>query len=436
MRVRYPISFTDVNSTGATAQGNSKDNPEGQARAAETWLAWAGAAAFAAVLASWLVFLVVSGRSGALNMVDLTVYRDGGLIVRHVTPFYDPAKKYPLYDWHGYSSLKLQFTYTPFAAIAYALVSFIPTTPLDALSVIVNMICLPAALWFTFGALGYRDRRVRLGVALLAAAVTFWLQPVVRTIYLGQVNLILMAAITWDLTQADYTKNGKYRWWKGAATGIAAGIKLTPLIFVPYLLVTRKWREAAAARAHHPADGVHPRGHGPVVPRLGARRHSRHHRRLPARAGGLPCGRDSDDRADRAAGLPDQLGPPLGLDRARGRGRGTLRDQHGPQRREGDRPVALAGDRRDDLHLRCLARRALHAGPQPRQVLPRPALASGEHRAGRVRPDGDSPSYPEYHWHGFQLIWGNAYILGGMALLLFLLVIAFRVRRQDPLVPS
>ena len=29
------------------------------------------------------------------------------------------------------------------------------------------------------------------------------------------------------------------------ATGIAAGIKLTPLIFVPYLLVTRKWREAA-----------------------------------------------------------------------------------------------------------------------------------------------------------------------------------------------
>ena len=49
---------------------------------------------------------------------------------------------------------------------------------------------------------------------------------------------------------------------------------------------------------------------------------------------------------------------------------------------------------------------------------------------------GDNPSYPEYHWHGFQLIWGNAYILGGMALLLFLLVIAFRVHRQGPLVPA
>ena len=49
---------------------------------------------------------------------------------------------------------------------------------------------------------------------------------------------------------------------------------------------------------------------------------------------------------------------------------------------------------------------------------------------------GDSSSYPEYHWHGFQLIWGNAYILGGMALLLFLLAIAFRVHRQGPLVPA
>jgi len=36
---------------------------------------------------------------------------------------------------------------------------------------------LLAALWFTFGGLGYRHRRVRLGATLLAAAVTFWLQP-------------------------------------------------------------------------------------------------------------------------------------------------------------------------------------------------------------------------------------------------------------------
>ncbi len=77
------------------------------------------------------------------------------------------------------------------------------------------MAALLAALWFTFGGLGYTDRRVRLGATLLAAAATFWLQPVVRTIYLGQINLILMAAIMWDLCQPDQTAAG------GAAGGRA-----------------------------------------------------------------------------------------------------------------------------------------------------------------------------------------------------------------------
>ena len=78
-----------MNSADTTAQGKSKDNPKASARPPGTRLVWGGAIAFAAVLASWIVFLVVSGRAGALDMVDLTVYRDGGLIVRHVTPYYD-----------------------------------------------------------------------------------------------------------------------------------------------------------------------------------------------------------------------------------------------------------------------------------------------------------------------------------------------------------
>ena len=64
--------------------------------------------------------------------------------------------------------------------------------------------------------------------------------------YLGQVNLVLMALILWDLTQPDTDKT---RWWKGFGTGVAAGIKLTPLIFIPYLLVARKFRQAAMACA-------------------------------------------------------------------------------------------------------------------------------------------------------------------------------------------
>src|SRR5262249_57948116 len=39
------------------------------------------------------------------------------------------------------------------------------------------------------------------------------------------------------------------RRWKGLATGFAAGIKLVPLVFIPYLLLTRRFRAAVMACA-------------------------------------------------------------------------------------------------------------------------------------------------------------------------------------------
>jgi alpha-1,2-mannosyltransferase len=478
-----------VTSADSTDQGKSKGIPKPAGSAAAvpgTRLAWAGAAAFAAVLLSWIVFLVLSGKAGALDMVDLTVYRDGGLIVRHVTPYYDPHSYLPLYNWGGYSSLALKFTYTPFAAIIFVPVSLIPWKTVEALSVVVNIGCLLAALWFTFGALGYRDRRVRLGLALLAAAVTFWLQPVVRTIYLGQINLILMAAIMGDLTQPATTKSGRYRWWKGAATGIAAGIKLTPLIFVPYLLVTRKWREAAGCVGGFlatvvigfivlPHDSSKWWLHGMVLSdgnRTGFTGWAGNQslRGLTTRlmgsitAGTVPwviasvlavaVGIAAAFLLDRAGyrvpallttALTGLLVSPISWDHhwvwialavpvaahyalaaARRGGRGTARWLW----------LAIAGmiftyaAWPDALftHARNLGKFSLGLLWLQKNTQPRTFSLHG-----------DNPRYPEYHWHGFQLIWGNAYILGGMALLLFVLAIGYRVRNQrpaDPLVPA
>src|SRR6202034_4545384 len=45
---------------------------------------------------------------------------------------------------------------------------------------------------------------------------------------------------------------------------------------------------------------------------------------------------------------------------------------------------------------------------------------------------GDQPGYVEYHWHGFQLLWGNAYIIAGVALLLIALWLGFRLRNRPP----
>jgi alpha-1,2-mannosyltransferase len=210
------------------------------------WLLLAGVLAFAASLAGYVFRAVTHGKSYTMDPVDLGVYRSGGLIVRHVAPLYDPHLAAPLYDWSGYGALHLPFTYPPFAAIAFVPISLVPWLLAQRLSLAVDIVALLAALWFTLGGLGYRAGRVRAGATLLGAAVVYWTEPVQRTMYLGQVNLVLMALIIWDLTQPDTRRT---RWWKGFATGLAAGVKLIPLIFIPYLLLARKFRQAAMACA-------------------------------------------------------------------------------------------------------------------------------------------------------------------------------------------
>lgn len=446
------------------------------ASAPGTKLVRAGAVAFAAVLLSWLVFAAVNG---ALNEVDLAVYRDGGLIVRHVQPFYDPGAYAPLYQWGGFSPLALKFTYTPFAAIAFAAVSVLPWVVTWVGSVFVNVAALVAALWFTFGGLGYRDRRVRLGVTLLAAAVTFWLQPVVRTIYLGQINLVLMAMIMWDLCQPSHTASGKRRWWKGALTGVAAGVKLIPLIFVPYLLVTRRFREAAATVAGFAATvavgfAVLPHDsskwwlHGMVLsdgPRTGFMGWAGNQslRGIITRfAGSVAAGQDPWLVAAAvaviggitAAYLIDRAGypvPALLVTALAGLLASPISWDHHwvwvalAVAVTGHYAVAAAraGARRTARWLWALGAGMIFFFAAWPDAIWENARTLGNFSLGflwaqantnpvKFARRGDQPQYVEYHWHGWQLLWGNAYILAGVALLLVALSIGFRLRGRPP----
>jgi len=204
----------------------------------------AGGVAFVLAFGGWLAYLLIEPKHMILNGIDLDVYRDGGLIVRHARGYYDAGlSPSPLYGWTRSGRDSLRFTYTPFAAISFVPMSLIPQAVAKNISLIANMAAIPAAIWFTLGGLGYARDRVRAGATLLSFAAVLWTEPVMRTLYLGQVNLVLVALIMWDLCQPDSRRN------KGFATGIAAGVKLVPLIFVPYLLATRKFRQAATAIA-------------------------------------------------------------------------------------------------------------------------------------------------------------------------------------------
>ncbi len=216
------------------------------------WLLPAGALLLAAVLAVYLADLVTHLSSMAA-MRDLVVYRDGGLIARHVSPAYDPHRgqgSSPLYDWTGQNGV--QFTYPPFAAVIFAVASVLSWTAMRWAMTLASLAALGLSLWLVFGALGYKDRpATRLGATLGVSALALATDPVQQTLALGQVNLLLMLLVVADLLTAGALtpggSTGRTRWWHGLGIGIAAGVKLTPLIFIPYLLLIRRYRQAAVA---------------------------------------------------------------------------------------------------------------------------------------------------------------------------------------------
>jgi alpha-1,2-mannosyltransferase len=164
-------------------------------------------------------------------MLDLRVYRGGGLVVLH-----HPAD---LYSWQLNPAMK--FTYTPFAAAVFAAPALLSLTTLRWLMWTGSLLALAIAIWLTLGRLGYARDRLRVGATLVLIAAVCWTQPVQRTLQLGQVDLLLMTLVSWDLWQPEE------RGWAGVGVGIAAGIKLVPLIFIPYLAITGRLRQAAVA---------------------------------------------------------------------------------------------------------------------------------------------------------------------------------------------
>jgi alpha-1,2-mannosyltransferase len=190
------------------------------------------AVAFALALAAYVADVATHPLKLTLDWFDLNIYNHAGLITRHA-----PST---LYTWHFLPGV--QYLYTPFAALGFAAGSLLPWSVLKWLMTVVSLAAMAATVWVTFGQLGWHGRR-RWAGALGICAVALWTEPVLRSVQVGQVELVLMALVAWDLCQPDHRR------WKGAGIGLAAGIKLVPLIFIPYLILAGKLRQAAVATA-------------------------------------------------------------------------------------------------------------------------------------------------------------------------------------------
>ncbi|HWN00230.1 MAG TPA: glycosyltransferase 87 family protein [Streptosporangiaceae bacterium] len=181
-----------------------------------------------------------------------------------------PAAHWPLWDvrvywWGGRQAAAggtlyapgapFSFTYPPFAAWLFSAFAGAPAGAMKIALTAGSLIALTVLCGQALAAAGIR-RRPEIVFAVSALALQTW--PVAYTLHLGEVNLILAALIGADLLGprggsggssppelAEPRRDGA--WWQGIGTGLAAGIKLTPLIFVAYLALTGRLRAAAVA---------------------------------------------------------------------------------------------------------------------------------------------------------------------------------------------
>ena len=165
---------------------------------------------------------------------DEWIYRAAGVVVRqHPADLYRVLLGQP-------GAAKLSFTYPPFAALVFALGSSFSFGVWQAALVVIDVLLMPVILYVSLRISGHR-RLTSAALAFALAAVALWLEPVYMTMFFGQINLILLAFVIFDLALPDSCK------WKGIGIGVAAGMKLTPLIFIPFLLGSRRIRAGVTA---------------------------------------------------------------------------------------------------------------------------------------------------------------------------------------------
>jgi alpha-1,2-mannosyltransferase len=182
--------------------------------------------------------------------LDFSVYWHGGKILNEAGQ--SPSDLYSrTVGWAG--GPELPFTYPPFAALLFGLLARLPE---ESALMLFNAAGAAVAVWVavrgvrywsakqdwrsTFGGAGFKATRNRWGAVILLLAVIN-LGPWRETLAFGQINILLMGLMAADLLAGNQRWNQGFP-GRGFLVGMAAGIKLTPLVFGLYFLVRKDWR--------------------------------------------------------------------------------------------------------------------------------------------------------------------------------------------------
>ena len=200
--------------------------------------AWILAAGLSAVAVAVGVMLVVTlaGNPTAGLLGDLDIYRGAVNSALAGQDLYSYTYVHPTV--HG-----LGFTYPPFAALVLVPVALLESTSAKViwttLTFVVTLGCLLLLVRTSGrGAVGGSVSRTSQAAWVAGLSIPVMLSyPFLHNLIVGQVSLFVIALALFDHLLP--------RRWQGILVGIAAAIKLTPLVFVPYYLFTKQWRQAA-----------------------------------------------------------------------------------------------------------------------------------------------------------------------------------------------
>jgi alpha-1,2-mannosyltransferase len=197
----------------------------------------------ATIAVAELIAVLVVSTIDQYNHVDGEVYRLGARALLDGRDLYNdlPATE---------GGLFLPFIYPPFAALLFVPLALIPQAAVTVLIMLLSHVALLSTLYVVLSAStflqAHRDKVVLVTAAVLPLATIS--EPVLETFNYAQINLLLMGLVAVDcLWRVDGEKRLPYP--RGLLIGLAAGIKVTPLVFLLLLLLRRDVRTMATALA-------------------------------------------------------------------------------------------------------------------------------------------------------------------------------------------
>lgn len=150
-----------------------------------------------------------------------------------------------LYDFAQPDALQgaLYFTYPPFAALLMLPLGLLPLGVSQALITIGTVAAVALTTWWLIVPLADRQGWSRWTAVGIAVPLVLLIEPTRATLSFGQINMLLVLLIMADLLVL--LPHGSR--FAGIGVGLATAIKLTPGLFIVYLLVSRRYRAAAVA---------------------------------------------------------------------------------------------------------------------------------------------------------------------------------------------